>query len=92
MSLAKNLAAFASAASGISIVLAIGVVGYMLNDINNFYDDALVELNEFKLTANGAWDHMTERIRSEGAREVRSVFHRKKKQSYGGDGGDAGFS
>lgn len=45
----KNLVALASVASGVTIVVAILAVGYLFNDINGFYDDALVEMDEFKV-------------------------------------------
>ena len=47
---AKAFVTFASGASGVAIVVAAVSVIVMLTDINNFYDDAISELDEFKVS------------------------------------------
>ncbi|PIO60454.1 nematode cuticle collagen domain protein [Teladorsagia circumcincta] len=75
---------FASTASGVIILVAIIAVGYLFNDINNFYDDAMGELDEFKVTANAAWKEMTETVRAESVHDVRGVLTRTKRHDAGG--------
>ncbi|KHJ89880.1 nematode cuticle collagen domain protein [Oesophagostomum dentatum] len=48
------LAAFSAAVTAISLMSVI----YVANDISNFYDGALLELDGFKNVANSAWDKM----------------------------------
>lgn len=42
---------FTSAISGIFIFAAIISVGYIFNDINSFYDDAMEDMKEFKVSS-----------------------------------------
>ncbi|PIO72338.1 nematode cuticle collagen domain protein [Teladorsagia circumcincta] len=77
----KKLSVFASTASGVIILVAIIAVGYLFNDINNFYDDAMGELDEFKVTANAAWKEMTETVRAESVQDVRYVLTRARRQA-----------
>ncbi|KIH44088.1 nematode cuticle collagen domain protein [Ancylostoma duodenale] len=41
---------FTSAISGLFIFAAIVSVGYIFNDINSFYDDAMEDMKEFKVS------------------------------------------
>lgn len=47
---AKVFVTFASGASAIAILVAITSVAVLLSDINSFYDDAITDLGEFKVS------------------------------------------
>ncbi|KAK5985626.1 Nematode cuticle collagen domain protein, partial [Trichostrongylus colubriformis] len=51
---ASGVAAVTAVVTAFSIVL----VGYLINDINKFYDDATEQLADFKDMANSAWHEM----------------------------------
>lgn len=42
---------FTSGASGAVILAALVAVGYVFNDINNFFDDAMRDMEEFKVSS-----------------------------------------
>ena len=46
---AKTVVVAASVASGVAIVGCLFVVGFLFNDINNFYDEVLAEMEDFKV-------------------------------------------
>ncbi|KIH45930.1 nematode cuticle collagen domain protein, partial [Ancylostoma duodenale] len=65
---------FVAGIAGITTVItvfSIGMVLYLVNDINNFYDEALAELSSFNDMANSAWHEM--RPSYQDARERRSA-------------------
>lgn len=39
-----------AAVTGVTVAVSLIFVAYIVNDINTFYDDALQELNEFKVS------------------------------------------
>ncbi|KAK6036307.1 nematode cuticle collagen domain protein, partial [Cooperia oncophora] len=43
-----TLVGIASGASGVAILAALVAFGYLFNDINNFYDDTMKDMEEFK--------------------------------------------
>ena len=45
----RALIAVATAASGTGILIALLTVGFIANDINTFYGDALGDMGEFKV-------------------------------------------
>ena len=47
---ARVLVASTSAFCGVFILCSLASVGYILNDINSFYDDALLDMGEFKVS------------------------------------------
>ncbi|VDO58084.1 unnamed protein product [Haemonchus placei] len=57
--------------TAISMVVDLGIVVYLVNDINNFYDDTVGELVVFKNLANTAWDRM--RLPSNGTSKIQEV-------------------
>lgn len=46
--------------SAIAIVTAISVCGLLFSQINNFYDQAILDIEDFKNVANEAWEKMIE--------------------------------
>ncbi|KAK6021537.1 nematode cuticle collagen domain protein [Ostertagia ostertagi] len=56
--MARVLVGITSGASGIAILAALVTVGYLYNDINNFFDDTMKDMEEFKIIANDAWTKM----------------------------------
>ncbi|VDL80899.1 unnamed protein product [Nippostrongylus brasiliensis] len=73
-----------AAITAITVVVALFGVGYIINDINSFYDDAIQELDSFKDIANSAWHEM--RSAPEMARDKRSTFVRRR-DAYATSGG-----
>ncbi|KHJ76128.1 nematode cuticle collagen domain protein, partial [Oesophagostomum dentatum] len=55
---AKTFVGLASVASAVCIIGALAFVGYIVNDINDFYDNAKMELSDFKVHADSAWKNM----------------------------------
>ncbi|VDK53092.1 unnamed protein product, partial [Cylicostephanus goldi] len=44
--------------TSITTILSVILIGYLIVDINNFYDDAIEELSDFREMANYAWKEM----------------------------------
>uniref|UniRef100_A0A8R1I667 Col_cuticle_N domain-containing protein n=1 Tax=Caenorhabditis japonica TaxID=281687 RepID=A0A8R1I667_CAEJA len=61
---AKSLVYGASVLSGLAIIGCVFTVGYIFNDINEFYDTTMETMDEFKLNERGAWHGMVERTRA----------------------------
>ncbi|VDL68220.1 unnamed protein product, partial [Nippostrongylus brasiliensis] len=85
----NSVVGFTSVSAAVAAVTAIAVIGYVFNDIDRFYHDALVELNEFKIEANTAWDKIIHSLHEQNQREVRStnghvLLKRRRKQSGSG--------
>ncbi|GMS87047.1 hypothetical protein PENTCL1PPCAC_9222, partial [Pristionchus entomophagus] len=77
--------AFASVAAAAVVIGCLGGLAYMLNDINEFYDRSMQDLNEFGETADNAWSEMvfvTRAAPSVGTPEMATMFiGRAKRQS-----------
>uniref|UniRef100_W6NG19 Nematode cuticle collagen and Collagen triple helix repeat domain containing protein n=2 Tax=Haemonchus contortus TaxID=6289 RepID=W6NG19_HAECO len=64
--------------AAITTAFSIILVGYLINDINSFYDDAIEQLTDFKDMANSAWYEMRPSPQ-ETLRQARSI-HRPRRQ------------
>ena len=62
------------------MVATLCYVGFLINDINNFYDDAMKELDEFRDLSNAAWKGMMPSAH-ELLRAPRAVHRNRKRQS-----------
>ncbi|VDL66370.1 unnamed protein product, partial [Nippostrongylus brasiliensis] len=76
MTLTTVLSTVAAATATVT-TLSIIVVAYLVHDINNFYDESIVELQDFKDLANSAWHEMRPTT-DEVIRHERAVFHRRR--------------
>ncbi|RCN25945.1 nematode cuticle collagen domain protein, partial [Ancylostoma caninum] len=68
----RCLVGCASATSVTLIVISVAAFGYIVNDINSFYDDSMEELREFKGFADDAWAKMI--LTNTAARIPRQVY------------------
>ncbi|GMR49522.1 hypothetical protein PMAYCL1PPCAC_19717, partial [Pristionchus mayeri] len=87
--LEMKVAAFASVAAAAVVIGCLGGLAYMLNDINNFYDQSMEELNEFRETADNAWSEMvfvTRAAPAAGAPEVAKMLAGRAKRQSGSCG------
>ncbi|PAV77302.1 hypothetical protein WR25_19733 [Diploscapter pachys] len=57
---ARVLVAGATGLSGVAILVCIGCVVYLFNDVNNTFDHVMDEMKEFKHYSNNAWGQMTD--------------------------------
>ncbi|VDL78387.1 unnamed protein product, partial [Nippostrongylus brasiliensis] len=57
--------------TAVVVVASLVGVGYIINDINSFYSEAIQEIDNFKDIANSAWHEM--RSAPEMAREKRAT-------------------
>ncbi|GMR39653.1 hypothetical protein PMAYCL1PPCAC_09848, partial [Pristionchus mayeri] len=83
-------AAFTSVAAAAVVIGCLGGLAYLLNDINDFYDRSMEDINEFRETADNAWSEMvmvTRSAPSVGAPEVAKIFVGRGKRSTGGSCG-----
>ncbi|VDO84069.1 unnamed protein product, partial [Haemonchus placei] len=70
--LTNSLVGTAALASAVLIAVAVLSVGYVVNDLSNFYDDSVQRIEEFKGVADDAWAKM---IQTEGgARFARQTY------------------
>ncbi|PAV62028.1 hypothetical protein WR25_00546 [Diploscapter pachys] len=57
---ARVLVAGATGVAGVAILVCIGCVVYLFNDVNNTFDHVMDEMKEFKHYSNNAWGQMTD--------------------------------
>ncbi|PAV64341.1 hypothetical protein WR25_20479 [Diploscapter pachys] len=57
---ARVLVAGATGLAGVAILVCIGCIAYLFNDVNNTFDRVMDEMKEFKHYSNNAWGQMTD--------------------------------
>ncbi|KAK6024082.1 nematode cuticle collagen domain protein, partial [Ostertagia ostertagi] len=70
--LTNSLVGTTAATSAVLIVVAVFSVGYVVNDLNNFYSDSVQRIEEFKSVADDAWEKMIQI--DGGARFARQAY------------------
>ncbi|VDL73166.1 unnamed protein product [Nippostrongylus brasiliensis] len=68
----RALAAVAVVSSAVLIVISVGALGYVLTELNTFYDDSMHELKEFQRVADAAWSKMI--LTNTQPRKTRQVY------------------
>ncbi|VDK59388.1 unnamed protein product, partial [Cylicostephanus goldi] len=79
---ANHVATYFFCGTTFCTISSIVIVGYIFQDINHFYEDALLEMNEFQYYANDAWKEIQLSAGNHDTGEIRALFHRQKRQSY----------
>ncbi|CAJ0565903.1 unnamed protein product, partial [Mesorhabditis spiculigera] len=79
----KVLATLASVGSAVVLVSAVVSLGYLYNDINSFYYEAVSDMSEFQLYANDAWSNMITSMgqASSSQSQLNTIFGRHKRSA-----------
>ncbi|EYC08424.1 hypothetical protein Y032_0066g3756 [Ancylostoma ceylanicum] len=78
----ERLATFVFCGTSLCTFSAIIIVGYIFNDINQFYEDVLFDMDEFQNYANDAWKGMHHSEKQHQNQQLLNMLQRQKRQPF----------